>query len=405
MFALVLLLSTSLVTTAPASPDAVLYTREDFSRGVGEGVRADPHLRLDIPAGSGEHADALGRGTWEWARWTGPERAVGFPATELIVSWTADTPPGTWLEAEVRGRNATGLTRWFSMGRWAYGDADILRASVPGQRDRDGRVKTDTFVAAGDRPVTAYQVRLTLHRSPGTGATPAVRSLGVMASAVPRRREVAVSAGGQAWGRELKVPRRSQNAHRGHYPQWNGGGEAWCSPTSVAMVLAYWGRGPARWETAWVDPSDPAPEVDHAARHVYDYVYAGAGNWPFNTAYAGHYGLEAFVTRLRSLAELEGFIAAGVPVVTSQSFTRAELPGAGYGTDGHLMVVVGFTRAGDVIANDPNAGAGRPVRRVYPRAAFENVWLRGSGSRGVAYIMHPPGHALPPKPPGVPAAW
>jgi hypothetical protein len=98
------------------------------------------------------------------------------------------------------------------------------------------------------------------------------------------------------------------------------------------------------------------------------------------------------VTRLRSLAELESFVAAGIPVITSQSFREHELPGAGYSTTGHIMVVAGFTAQGDVIANDP---ATEGVRRIYPRAAFENVWLRAAGSGGIVYVLHPPEVPLP----------
>lgn len=60
------------------------------------------------------------------------------------------------------------------------------------------------------------------------------------------------------------------------------------------------------------------------------------------------------------------------------------------------MVVIGFTADGDVIANDPAAPDDATVRRVYPRAAFENVWLRKSGSGGIVHIVHPPGTVLPP---------
>lgn len=120
-----------------------------------------------------------------------------------------------------------------------------------------------------------------------------------------------------------------------------------------------------------------------------DYNYDWAGDWPFNTAYAGRFGLEGFVTRLHSLNELEQYITAGVPIITSQSFEEEELPGAGYGTNGHLMVVVGCTEDGYVIANDPVAPTNEDVRRVYPRAAFENVWQRTTGTGGIAYVIHP----------------
>jgi len=99
------------------------------------------------------------------------------------------------------------------------------------------------------------------------------------------------------------------------------------------------------------------------------------------------------VTRLRSLNELERFISAAIPVITSQSFRDHELPGSGYSTSGNLMVVVGFTPEGDVVVNDPAAPTDDTVRRIYPRAAFEGVWQRGSG--GIVHVVHPPGIPLP----------
>jgi hypothetical protein len=63
--------------------------------------------------------------------------------------------------------------------------------------------------------------------------------------------------------------------------------------------------------------------------------------------------MNAVVTRLSSLTDLETLIRAGIPAITSQSFVKEELTGAGYGTAGHLMAVTGFTAEGDVIAHDP----------------------------------------------------
>ena len=212
------------------------------------------------------------------------------------------------------------------------------------------------------------------------------------------------------------MPRYSQNVHSGHYPEYDGGGEAWCSPTSTEMVVEYWGRKPSAADTSWVDPTYPDPTVNHAARMTYDYAYDGAGNWPFNTAYAASFpGLEGRVTRLHSLDELERFIAAGIPVVTSQSFLASELDGANYGTSGHLFVVVGFTADGDVIVNDPASSSNDVVRNVYKRAQFEQIWLRtkrtnasggvSGGSGGIAYLIKPtrsPGPRSPAPPTGNP---
>ena len=243
--------------------------------------------------------------------------------------------------------------------------------------------------------------------SVGSGVTPRISLIGALTSALPDRTQAAPSRLGGAEGIELQVPRYSQTIHNGQYPQYDNGGEAWCSPTSTQMVLEYWRRGPTREDLAWVDPSYPDPQVAHAARMTYDYHYGGAGNWPFNTAYAATFGLHAEVTRLRSLNDLEQFVKHGIPVITSQAFSADELDGAGYSTDGHLLVVVGFTQEGDVIANDPASPADAAVRRVYKRVQFENVWLRtkrvdpqgkvADGSGGIVYLIWPTGIKLPPK--------
>ncbi|MEU1278344.1 peptidase C39 family protein [Streptomyces sp. NPDC005805] len=384
------------------------HTEADWLGGDHTGTRAvtgtRPGLALDRPAGTTDHTDPhTGRTRpWEYAVWTSPEHRPAVPATELIPSWNAHTPSGTWLQVEVTGRYADGTALpWYVLGRWAAGDTDILRASVDGQGDGRSTVWTDTVAvddpAAGHR-ITAYRLRLTLYRRPGTSLTPTVWRAGAMASDVPDRFEVPASAPGLA--RELAVPRYSQNTHIGQYPEYAGGGEAWCSPTSSQMTVEYWGRRPTPDELAWVNPDFADPQVCHAARRTYDHAYEGCGNWPFNAAYAATYpDLNAVVTRLGSLTELETLIGAGIPVITSQSFLKEELTGAGYGTAGHLMTVVGFTATGDVIANDPSSPGNEAVRRVYRRAEWERIWLRTkrrdadgevrSGTGGVCYLYWP----------------
>ena len=168
------------------------------------------------------------------------------------------------------------------------------------------------------------------------------------------------------------------------------------------MVVVYWGRGPTPDDYAWVLQDDAAhqnPQVDYAARHTYDYNYDGAGNWPFNTAYAGRYGLESFVTRLRDLNEAEQLIKAGIPVVTSVSFKASEFDGAGYGTNGHLMTIVGFTESGDVVVNDPASHlvpSNDEVRVTYDRQQFTDAWIGHTG--GIAYVIHDESVPLPVSP-------
>lgn len=356
-------------------------------------------VTIGTPAGQFTYADPhTGRtGTYDYATWTSPLVAPGFAATEAIPSWTADTPAGTWLQIEMRGvTELGGTTKWYYLGRWAADDNQIFRTSVASQGDDDGFVAVDTFVAAGGRGWTAYELRVTLYRPVGSAQTPALRSVGASVSRLPDPGKLEPSTPQDALGVVLDVPGYSQEIHIGEYPQWDGGGENWCSPTSTSMVVASWGTGPTPEDYAWVDPAFADPWVDYAARNTFDYTYVGCGNWPFNTAYAGRFGLDGFVTRLRSFNEAERFIAAGVPLVMSASFKKNEIPGLGYGTGGHLLVLAGFTGDGQPVVNDPFSATNAQVRKVVGRAEFESAWL--NTSRGVVYVIHPPSVALPAAP-------
>ncbi|MYW64938.1 peptidase C39 family protein [Streptomyces sp. SID8379] len=386
-------------------------TYTDWRSGTGQGTRAlaghRPGITLAKPAGTRTYTDPhLNRtGEWEYATWTSPVHRLTVPATEVIASWNAHTPSGTWIEIELQGTYGDGTqTPWYVMGRWTAGDdkdVDIRRTSVDDQSDGRSSIWTDTFSiddAASGLRLASYRLRLTLLRTPGGKAVPTVWRLGAMGSDVPDRFTVPASTPGLA--EELTVPRYSQSIHSGQYPEYDNGGEAWCSPTSSQMIIEYWGRKPSADQLAWVDPSYADPQVCHAARFTYDYQYEGCGNWPFNAAYAATYqDLQGVVTRLSSLADLETLIAAGIPAITSQSFLKEELTGAGYGTSGHLMTVIGFTADGDVIANDPASPSDPAVRRVYKRHEWETIWLRtkrynasgnvSSGTGGVCYLYFP----------------
>ncbi|MFE9402848.1 C39 family peptidase [Streptomyces sp. NPDC006530] len=378
--------------------------------GSANGVRAEggprPGIAIAHPAGTTVYTDPHTgtTATWEYASWTSPEHRCAVPATEAVAHWNAHTPAGTWIQIELLGTYGDGTpTPAYVMGRWTAGDgeSDIRRTSVDGQGDGRSSISTDTFaidVPAGGARLASYRLRVTLHRPPGSRLTPTVWRLGAMASDIPDR--FTVDASTPTYAGELEVPSYSQEIHKGQYPQYDNGGEAWCSPTSSQMIIEHWGRKPDPADLAWVDPSYADPQVCQAARQTYDHQYKGCGNWPFNAAYAATYrDLSAVVTRLRSLNDVETLVQAGIPAITSQSFLASELTGAGYGTSGHLMTVTGFTEDGDVIAHDPASPDDAAVRRVYRRREFENIWLRtkrhnasgnvASGTGGICYLYWP----------------
>jgi hypothetical protein len=195
-------------------------------------------------------------------------------------------------------------------------------------------------------------------------------------------------------GIELAVPSYSQRIHAGHFPELDGGGASWCSAASTAMLVSFWGRGPTPADLAWVGEGHADACVDHAARGTYDRAYGGCGNWPFNTAYAATFGLEAFVTRLCSLREAEAYLAAGIPLAASIAAGPGELDGfLAEGSAGHLVVIRGVTPRGDPIVNDPAAPSNGDVRRVYDRCQFERAWSAGGG--GIVYVVRPSEVPLP----------
>lgn len=299
----------------------------------------------------------------------------------LVPSWNATTPAGTYLQTEVRVRSGGRWTPWFNMGVWARGTETIKRRSVNGQSAGGWRVSTDTLQSTGSIFASGYQYRLKLF-SKKKGTSPEVGQLAFTVSNSYRHGEFLGVAGSNAlWGKDLAVPQRSQMI----YPN---GGEVWCSPTSLSMVMAYWAT-----KTGNRSLNQPVPTV---AAGTYDYAYRGNGNWPFNTAYASAYGLRASVNRFSSLGQVERWISKGVPVIASISWGSGQLSGAPIpASNGHLLVIRGFDKSGKyVIVNDPAAGSNSGVRRVYSRQQFADAWLeRGSG--GVAYLVYPKGWKIP----------
>ena len=283
--------------------------------------------------------------------------AQGFDT--LIPSWNVETPPGSSSVLEVHAHVDNHWTRYYSFGQWSSTGAS---SSVNGQTDVDGTLSTDTLKLM--RPATQFQYRLTLSAK-GSSSLPKARLLTF--STDSRTQAPLKNAAGDrsSWGVTLNVPQRSQMVFKA--------GEGWCSPTSLSMVLAFWGLNKS------------VPEV---AARVFDTAYSGTGNWPFNTAYAASLGLEAYVTRLAGIGALEEYLARGIPVITSIGFKAGEIMGAPVAwSEGHLLVVVGFDKVGNVVVNDPVGKNEREVRRTYSRAEFERAWM--GHSRGTVYLLSP----------------
>ena len=405
-----------------AQPYPLNYHTFDLSGGTASGLTyADAGLSISsTPAGELSYADPYagfdpiqqkvvdGSGVYDHGTWTSPVYSLSFPFDELVSSWDAQTPVGTWVQSEVRPLISDGKgghwAKWYILGRWTSGDSDFHRTSVGGQGDADGYVAIDTLFTK-DHPAVAYQLRLTLFRRVGLDVTPTVTRYSAITSDLTNQKNVFPSSttmNGQTIDLgapdPLAFPSYSQELHHGEYPQFDNGGEAWCSPTSTAMVVGHWGYAPPAGDYQYVSDDYPTvsdPVVDYTARMVFDYHYQGAGNWPFNAAYAASQGLVADVTQLHDLREAEAFIRDGIPLVASIAFESNKLAGADIkSTNGHLAVIVGFTAGGkQVIVNDPASPTNAGVRHVYDREQFERAWIPASG--GIVYVDRPAGWPTP----------
>jgi Peptidase_C39 like family len=287
----------------------------------------------------------------------------GFNFNEVIPSWNIDNATNGAIRIELRLNTPTGKSKWYILGDWS-GDKDWSpRQSTDGQKDEFANVLTDTFRSA--QPTDSVDLKVTL-KTRVADQKPKLKLLTLCFSDSSSIKEYESWGKSSNWGSLTDVPQRAQ----GNYP--NGG--VLCSATSTSMMLSHYAKLLNQ------------PEIDHdvpeVEASVWDPIYKGAGNWPFNTAYFGSFeGLRACVSRFTSLEDVEILTKAGIPVVCSVSLDI--LQGKPKGKEGgHLVIVVGFEKDGTPIFNDPAFKAG--VRKTYRRADFEKAWCY---SKRTVYVM------------------
>jgi hypothetical protein len=351
----------------------VFRTAADFAHAVGRGVRHDHRVRgwrlQDHPDGGYVRSGALTLG----------ELHYGWGFREAVVSWNADCPSGTWIRLEASASSDGGDTwsDWLELARWGDSDTQGWASTPRGPKTHAlARVNEDTLepAQAADR----LRVRATLC-SDRPGSTPVLELLAVAATNREGQPEPDDSKG-PAWGKEVRAAHRSQGAEKADRSY------RVCGPTSTAMALAAHGV------------TLPTQEV---ARRCWDAANGIYGNWPFIAAAASDV-LRSHEDRLplrpglrRSRAAwvawppdwkgVEAEVAAGRPCIVSIRFREGELPGAPTASSaGHLILVTGFTAAGDPVALDPAARRAESGRIVYGRRA-----LHRARHGGPVIVVHP----------------
>jgi hypothetical protein len=127
--------------------------------------------------------------------------------------------------------------------------------------------------------------------------------------------------------------------------------------------------------------------TEENALAIYDTEYDMFGNWGRAVAWAGENGFDAWLTRFRTWDQVKAVIAQGQPIIASIRFKKGECPSFVIDhTAGHLIVIRGVTRDGDLIVNDP-ASRTRGNGAVYKADEMAKAWIAHGG---VGYIIRKP---------------
>ena len=245
----------------------------------------------------------------------------------------------------------------FAAGSWS---PQVVGATIGQARFAHGVTRSETLVCEIDEFIAnppAERVRVVLRASaPGASlAAPWCVSLSAWSPGTDERPAND--------GVRLVVPAFSQMEEGGALRH------RVCSPTCVAMVLAYYG--------APVAVADIAQEMFQPELDLY-------GVWPAAIRAAGRRGIGGYLLRFPDWAAAAWCLERGMPVIASVRYDAGELTGAAIvQTSGHLLVLTGYAD-GEVFVNDPAAPRAEEVARRYRLDELRRVWLARSG---VGYVL------------------
>lgn len=295
----------------------------------------------------------------------------------MVLSWNADTPEGTYVEAEARvlvnhfdesGNNIQTWTDWLSWGKWSpHIDRKSESTDLP-----LAKVVTDELKIKGTSGETAevVQIKVTLHTD-NKEVTPILRyihgSLKNTLEGQSIKKIIDKEIDENKIYRTIKIQNFSQSIR---CPKISG---SICSPTTMTILLNRLGE-------------DLLPE--EVAHSSFDSNY-GFGNWSFATAIAGSYGYKSYVD-YTTIEGLKAEISKGYPVGVSVQYSNEKndkypyIEGVTGCTPGHLMTICGFLKRGEdeyVVVNDSYAKDNESASREYKVEEFKNAW------KNVAYIV------------------
>jgi len=282
-----------------------------------------------------------------------------FPFDTLLLSWNGKYPSQTHLRVEAQVH--VGFNKWSSWYEISdyQENPEINRHRM--KKDEYGYVDVDQIKLS--KPSNAFRYRFSLY-SDSSEHTPTLRrvsfSYANYKKDTPVKEKLVIGKSRKDWIRNLDVPYRSQMVEAKDL--------SWriCHPTSLSMVLDYYGKSFATAEVA---------------QNVWDNLNNIYGNWIYNAAFAGSLGYRSYVQYCGNFDPVKEQISQGHPVILSIRYNEGELKGAPVNsTAGHIIVVRGFSEEGNPIVNDPGAEDVSKGYITLDKNELEKAWLNHSGA-------------------------
>ncbi len=286
-----------------------------------------------------------------------------FPVAEFdwgVLSWTAETGAAGSVELSVRVYSNDGVSQYFSYGVWSANPE--LRQGAKAQSDAFAELDIDVLTAKV--PITAIQYKAVLSRQSVKQQLPVLRQLTWSSGykdAMDKRPEI------------FAVPAHKVEVIRqGEVPEI---GAVVCSPTSLTMILNYFG----------------APvTVMEMPEKVFDPEHKIYGNWSYNVAAAGELGFDGYVGIFKTAADLAVELTKGPIAVSLAGVPSGYQPDAD-DTDtilaSHIVLLTGIEQTADgrwwVNIIDPAESTPEKCIKRYRVPRFEAAWSHA------AYVVRP----------------
>ncbi len=284
-----------------------------------------------------------------------------FPFNELIISAGAILKSGNSISVSAQVKTKDGKwSKWYSFGDFT---ADGESSSASAQEDALGKVAVDILKLKKSCDYFRYKIKLESFNR----LKPILKQVSCVYTNTKKEynEKSALKKSAKFKALYINVPKLSQMAMQFKYSK------DICSPVSLSMVMNYYGLKEKPLKTI---------------ASVYDKKQKNYGNWLFNTQYASTKSVYASIKRFNNLREAEAYISRGIPIIASITFAAGKLKKSPIKfSNGHLVVIKGFTWKGDVIVNDPAAASDKTVGKVYDRKEFARAWLKNKF--GTAYIL------------------